>query len=155
MTEFKQLVDIGYRWGKQDKTKHKTGMTGMVLKKKAAAKPKAAAAPKKAPALKDKLTKAQMLANIAQSTGLSKVQVASVMDEMESLIGRSIRKRGVGEFTIPGLLKITTVKKPAKKARKNVPNPFRPGELMDVAAKPASIQVRIRPLKKLKEFAAE
>jgi hypothetical protein len=74
---------------------------------------------------------------------------------MESLIDRSVRKRGVGEFTIPGLLKITTVKKPAKKARKNVPNPFKPGELMDVAAKPASIQVKIRALKKLKEFAAD
>jgi nucleoid DNA-binding protein len=135
-------------------------MTGMVQKKKAVARPKAKAAaakaaPKKAPALKDKLTKAQMLASIADSTGLTKVEVASVMDEMESLIDRSVRKRGVGEFTIPGLLKITTVKKPAKKARKNVPNPFKPGELMDVAAKPASIQVKIRALKKLKEFAAD
>ena len=132
----------------------------MVQKKKAAARPKAKAAaakaaPKKAPAVKDKLTKAQMLASIADNTGLTKVQVASVMDEMESLIDRSVRKRGVGEFTIPGLLKITTVKKPAKKARKNVPNPFKPGEGMDVAAKPASIQVKIRALKKLKEFAAE
>lgn len=132
----------------------------MVQKKKAVARPKAKAAaakaaPKRAPALKDKLTKAQMLASIADSTGLTKVQVASVMDEMESLIDRSVRKRGVGEFTIPGLLKITTVKKPAKKARKNVPNPFKPGELMDVAAKPASIQVKIRALKKLKEFAAD
>lgn len=132
----------------------------MVQKKKAVARPKAKAAaakaaPKKAPALKDKLTKAQMLASIADSTGLTKVEVASVMDEMESLIDRSVRKRGVGEFTIPGLLKITTVKKPAKKARKNVPNPFKPGELMDVAAKPASIQVKIRALKKLKEFAAD
>ena len=132
----------------------------MVQKKKAAARPKAKAAaakaaPKKAPAVKDKLTKAQMLASIADNTGLTKVQVASVMDEMESLIDRSVRKRGVGEFTIPGLLKITTVKKPAKKARKNVPNPFKPGEVMDVAAKPASIQVKIRALKKLKEYAAE
>jgi nucleoid DNA-binding protein len=132
--------------------KHHTGMTGMVQAKKAVAKP-AAAAPKKAPAMKDKLTKAQMLSSIAESTDLTKVQVASVLDEMESLIDRSIRKRGVGEFTIPGLLKIVTVKKAAKKARKNVPNPFKPGELMDVAAKPASVQVKIRPLKKLKEFA--
>jgi nucleoid DNA-binding protein len=127
-------------------------MTGMVQKKIAAAKP-TAVAPKKAPAMKDKLTKAQMLASIADSTDLTKVQVASVLDEMESLIDRSIRKRGVGEFTIPGLLKIVTIKRSAKKARKNVPNPFKPGELMDVAAKPASVQVKIRPLKKLKEFA--
>jgi nucleoid DNA-binding protein len=127
----------------------------MVVKKKAVAKPKVVATAKKAPALKEKMTKAQMLAAIAESTGLTKVQVGSVMDELESLIDRSIRKRGSGEFTVPGLLKITTVKRPAKKARKNVPNPFKPGELMDVAAKPASTQVKIRPLKKLKEYAAE
>ena len=76
------------------------------------------------------------------------------MEELETLIERSIKKRGAGEFTIPGLMKVTTVKKPARKAKKNVPNPFKPGELMDVAAKPASIAVKVRPLKKLKEFAA-
>ena len=127
----------------------------MVVKKKVAAKPKVAAKVKKAPALKDKMTKAQMLTAIAEKTGLTKVQVGAVLDELESLMDRSIRKRGVGEFTLPGLLKISTVKRPAKKARKNVPNPFKPGELMDVAAKPASTQVKIRPLKKLKEYAAE
>ena len=125
-----------------------------MVQKKKATKAKAAPAPKKAAAIKDKMTKSQMTASIADSTGLTKVQVNSVMDELESLIDRSIRKRGVGEFTIPGLMKITTIKKPAKKARKNVPNPFKPGELMDVAAKPASIQVKVRPLKKMKEFAA-
>jgi nucleoid DNA-binding protein len=109
---------------------------------------------KKTPALKEKLTKTQMMAQLSENTGLTRQQVASVMDELETLIDRSIRKRGVGEFTVPGLLKISTVKKPATKARKNVPNPFRPGELMDVAAKPASTQVKVRPLKKLKDYAA-
>lgn len=118
---------------------------------KAKAKTKAKAAPKKAPALKDKMTKAQMLGAIAESTDLTKVQVASVMDELESLIDRSVRKRGVGEFTLPGLMKITTVKKPAKKARKGI-NPFT-GEEQMFKAKPASIQVKVRPLKKLKEYA--
>ena len=94
-----------------------------------------------------------MLASLSESTSLTKKQVGSVLDELEVLIERSVRKRGVGEFTVPGLLKVTTVKKPARKAKKNVPNPFKPGELMDVAAKPASIAVKIRPLKKLKEFA--
>ena len=65
---------------------------------------------------------------------------------------RSIKKRGVGEFTIPGILKITTVKKPARKARKGI-NPFTGEETM-FKAKPASIAVKVRPLKKLKEFAA-
>jgi len=50
------------------------------------------------------------------------------------------------------LLKIKTVKKPSRPARKGVPNPFLPGELMDVAAKPASTKIKVLPLKGLKEF---
>ena len=121
-------------------------------KKKAVAK-KAAPAPKKAASvITDKLTKSQIVASIADSTGLTKKQVGEVMDETHSLIERSIKKRGVGEFTIPGILKITTVKKPARKARKGI-NPFT-GEETVFKAKPASIAVKVRPLKKLKEFAA-
>ena len=122
-----------------------------VAKKKAPAK-KAAAPAKKATALKAKLTKSQILASISDSTGLTKKQVGSVMAELEALIERSIKKRSVGEFTVPGLMKVTTVKKPAKKARKGI-NPFT-GEATVFKAKPASIAVKVRPLKKLKEFAA-
>ena len=76
----------------------------------------------------------------------------AVLDELNTLIERSVKKRAVGEFTIPGVMKITTVKKPAKKARKGI-NPFT-GEATIFKAKPASIAVKFRPLKKLKEFAA-
>lgn len=119
--------------------------------KKAVAK-KAPAAKKAATALQQKLTKSQIVASVAESTGLSKKQVGSVMDELDTLIERSIKKRSVGEFTFPGIMKITTVKKPARKARKGI-NPFT-GEETVFKAKPASIAVKIRPLKKLKEFAA-
>jgi nucleoid DNA-binding protein len=98
------------------------------------------------------MTKSQILASIADTTGLSKKQVGDVMGELESLIERSIKKRGAGEFTLPGLMKITTVKKPARKARKGI-NPFT-GEETVFKAKPASIAVKVRPLKKMKEFAA-
>ncbi len=120
--------------------------------KPAATKAAPKAAPKKAPAIKDKYTKSTILAEIATSTELSKKQVSAVLDELSSIIERHIKKGGAGEFTMPGLLKIKTVKKPATKARKGVPNPFRPGEVMDVAAKPASTRVRILPLKGLKEM---
>jgi len=121
--------------------------------KKAKAKPAAKkAAPKKAGAVKDKFTKSAILSEIASSTDLSKKQVTAVFDELAGLIERHIKKGGPGEFTMPGLLKIKTVKKPARKARKGVPNPFRPGELMDVAAKPASTKVKVLPLKGLKEM---
>jgi hypothetical protein len=53
---------------------------------------------------------------------------------------------------MPGLFKIVTVKKPARKAQKNVPNPFKPGELMDIAARPAQTVVKVRPLKRLREM---
>ena len=116
------------------------------------AKSKAAPAKKKATAIKEKYTKTAILTEIANNTELSKKQVGAVLDELSTLIERHVKKGGAGEFTLPGLLKIKTVKKPATKARKGVPNPFRPGETMDVAAKPASTRVKVLPLKGLKEF---
>ena len=98
------------------------------------------------------MTKTQMLSEIAESTDLSKKQVGSVFDALETVIERHIKKGAVGFCTVPGMMKIKTVKKPAQKAKKNVPNPFRPGELMDVKAKPASTRVKILPLKKLKDM---
>ena len=121
--------------------------------KKAAAKKAAPAPEKKIKAVKERFTKTQILNQIADNTELSKKQVQRVLDELSDIIEGHIKKRAVGEFVLPGLLKVSAVKKPAKKARKNVPNPFKPGELMDVAAKPASVQVKIRPLKKLKDMA--
>jgi len=124
-------------------------------KKKAAAKKapaKAAAqAPAKVKAIQEKLTKTQIVAGIADNTGLTKKQVGDVIGELEKLIEGSIKKRSVGEFTIPGLMKIMTVRKPAVKARKGI-NPFTGEETM-FKAKPASTAVKIRPLKKMKEFA--
>lgn len=110
-------------------------------------------AAKKATAIQKKYTKTQILNEIAENTELSKKQVAAVLDELGTLIERHVKKRSVGEFTLPGLLKIKTVKKPARPARKNVPNPFKPGELMDIPKKPATTRVKVLPLKKLKDFA--
>jgi len=136
---------------KKAPAKKKVAAKKAPAKRKAAAKKKAPAK-KAAPAIRGKMTKSQIMASIAESTGLSKKQVGDVMGELESLIERSIKKRGAGEFTLPGLMKITTVKKPARKARKGI-NPFT-GEETVFKAKPASIAVKVRPLKKMKEFAA-
>jgi nucleoid DNA-binding protein len=119
--------------------------------KKAPAKKVVAAAPKKnTAAITTKLSKSQVLLAISEATSLTRKQVGSVLDELESMVSRSISKKGLGEFTLPGLLKITTVKKPARKARKGI-NPFT-GEETTFKAKPASVAVKVRPLKKLKEF---
>ncbi len=98
------------------------------------------------------MTRTAIYAEISETTGVSKKEVKAVFEELGGLIERHLKKRGAGTFTLPGLLKIKTVKKPARKARKGVPNPFKPGELMDVAAKPATIKVKVLPLKKLKDM---
>lgn len=130
---------------------------------KAAAKkaPVAKAPAKKAPAVKaapavvkpiaERQNKTQMLQQIADATELSKKQVQAVLDQLTNIIEGHIKKKGIGEFVLPGLLKITTVKKPATKARKGI-NPFTGEEVM-FKAKPASTSVKVRPLKKLKEMA--
>ncbi|MCB0352703.1 MAG: HU family DNA-binding protein [Bdellovibrionales bacterium] len=107
---------------------------------------------KKASPVKEAMTKTQILSEIAEDTELTKREVASVLESLETVINRHIKKGGVGYCTVPGLMKIKTVKKPARKAQKNVPNPFRPGEMMDIAAKPASTKVKVLPLKKLKDM---
>jgi|TARA_B100001059_G_scaffold19903_1_gene16179 nucleoid DNA-binding protein len=126
---------------------------GMAVKKSSAAKKKAAAKPRKASAIQRKFTKTEILNEIATNTDLSKKEVSSVLDELSVVIERHIKKRAVGEFTLPGLLKIKSVVRPARPARKGVPNPFKPGELMDIPRKPATTRVKVLPLKKLKEFA--
>ncbi len=103
-------------------------------------------------AIKDRFNKTQILNDLAENTGLNKKDVSSVLDELAILIQRHIKKRSGGEFVLPGLLKIQTIKKPATKTRKGK-NPFT-GEDTIFKAKPASTTVKVRPLKKLKDFAA-
>lgn len=134
----------------------------MVPAKKKAAKKKPAkrkaakkAAPeKKIKAIKDAYTKSALYAHIADETGLARKDIAKVFESLGDVIEGHVKSRGAGEFKVPGLLKIKVNKKPATKARKNVPNPFRPGEFMDVSAKPARKVVKILPLKALKDMAA-
>ena len=97
-------------------------------------------------------TKSQIFSDIAGSTELTKREVASVFDAMNGLMKKDLGRRGPGQFTVPGLMKVVKVHKPRRAARKNVPNPFRPGEMMDIAAKPAKNVVKVRPLKALKEM---
>ncbi len=102
---------------------------------------------------KKPLTKTEILNSLAESTGLTKKDVSGVLDSLTELIGQSLSKKGAGTFNFPGLVKIFVHRKPARKAQKGVPNPFRPGETMDVAAKPAENVIKVRPLKGLKDMA--
>jgi nucleoid DNA-binding protein len=106
---------------------------------------------KKPTTIKDRFSKTQILDEIASSTELSRKQVAAVLDSLTDVIEGHVKKNAVGEFVLPGLLKISTVRKPAVKARKGI-NPFTKEEVM-FKAKPATTVVKVRPLKKLKDMA--
>ena len=95
------------------------------------------------------MTKSAVQQEIAKTTNLTRSQVNQVFDALTSLIKKELGKKGPGLFTVPGLLKLRLVKKPATKARKGV-NPFT-GEEMMFKAKPARKIVRARPVKAAKD----
>ncbi len=101
---------------------------------------------------KKSMTKTEILIAIADECDLTKKQVAAVLESLSGQIKKSLGRGGSGAFAIPGLIKIEKKNVPARAARKNVPNPFKPGEMMDVKAKPASTKVKVRALKSLKDM---
>ena len=105
---------------------------------------------KKVTASKKPMTKSEILTALAETNGFTKKEIAGLFDELASLIGKNLGKRGPGVFTIPGLSKIKVVRKPATKARKGI-NPFTKEETV-FKAKPARNVVKITPLKALKDM---
>ena len=126
----------------------------MVAKKKASEKGKAVKAVKKAIAtpISEAMTKAQLYAHIAESTGISRKDVNAVFEELTNVIGRHVKKNGVGQFKLAGIMKVKVVRKPATKSRKGI-NPFN-GQEMTFKAKPARNVVKVQAFKALKELAA-
>lgn len=108
-------------------------------------------AKKVAPAPVKPLTKSEIQSNIAAETGLTKKDVAKVLDALANEIRKSVAPKGAGAFVLPGLLKIEKKSVPAQKAKKHVENPFKKGEFRDIPAKPASSKIKIKPLKGLKD----
>lgn len=104
----------------------------------------------KVPVVKDPLTKSGIVKAVMDMTGLAKKDAVAVMEALGTVIELHVKSKGPGKFTLPGLLKINVVKKPATKARKGV-NPFTGEEIM-FKAKPARNVVKIRALRKLKEM---
>ena len=97
------------------------------------------------------MTKSEIVAGIAESAGLSKKQVSSAFEAMAGQIKKSLGRSGPGVYVVPGLMKLVVVRKPATKARKGI-NPFT-GEETVFKAKPATVKVKVRPMKKLKDAA--
>jgi nucleoid DNA-binding protein len=99
------------------------------------------------------LSKSELVTRIADETELTRKDVNMVLGALGTQIEKSLGRRGPGVFTLPGLVKIERRKVPARKARRGVPNPFKPGEVMDIPAKPATTKIKVRALKNLKAMA--
>ena len=97
-----------------------------------------------------RLTKAQVVAELATATDLDKKSINKVFEALTDLIRKQLTGRGPGEFVVPGLVKLRVVKKPATKERQGI-NPFTK-EPMTIEAKPASKKVRATALKALKDL---
>ena len=117
--------------------------------KKATAKPAVA----KTQPVKEALTKSALVNLIADKNGVTRDVARGVLATIEEVMTGSIHPRGVGEFTLPGLLKISLRKVPARKAGTLIRNPST-GQMVPGAAKPASVRVKIRALSKLKAATA-
>ena len=96
-------------------------------------------------------TKSEIFSSLVASTGLTRKQVAAVLNVFTDMISKNLGKNGPGVFVVPGLLKIIVVEKPATKAHKGI-NPFTKEEVM-FKAKPARKVIKVRPLKSLKDMA--
>ena len=108
-----------------------------------------------AKAAKKTPSKTEILQNIATATDLTKKQVGAVLDALTDEIRKNLGPRGNGVFALPGLIKIEKKRVPARPAKKDVPNPFKPGEVRDVPAKAAYNKVKVRALRALKEMAVK
>jgi DNA-binding protein HU-beta len=97
-----------------------------------------------------RLTKAQVVTELANATDLDKKSINRVFEAIQELIRKQLTGRGPGEFVIPGLVKLRVVKKPATKERQGI-NPFTK-EPITIPAKPASKKVRATALKALKDL---
>lgn len=118
---------------------------------KPAAKPAASASAAQKP-IKTAFNKTSLNAHVAQASGVDAKQVKAVLATLEATMLASINKKGLGEFTLPGLVKISALNVPAKKKRFGK-DPFT-GEERWFAPKPASVKIKVRALKKLKDAAA-
>jgi nucleoid DNA-binding protein len=110
-----------------------------------------AAAPVAAKPIKTAFNKSSLTAHIATQSAVEPKLVKAVLAALESSILMSVNKKGLGEFTLPGLLKVVVQNVPAKKKRMGK-DPFTGVERM-FAAKPASVKIKTRALKKLKDAA--
>lgn len=97
-----------------------------------------------------RLTKVQTIAELAQKAEVDKKTAERLLNALADLAAQQLGDDGPGEFTIPGVVRMKTIAKPATKDRQGI-NPFTK-EPMLIRGKPASKKVRVTPVKCLKEL---
>ncbi len=102
--------------------------------------------------IKTAFNKSSLMAHLAEDSGVEIKAVRAVVGSLEAAMLASVHRKGLGSFTLPGLLKVTVINVPAKKKRTGI-DPFTKVE-REFAAKPASVKIKTRALKKLKDAAA-
>lgn len=132
------------------KTPAKKAATGKTAVKKAGGMPRAALAIPMKP-ISRAFNRSSLIAHLADVTAIEAKTVRALMAAFESTILASVHKKGLGSFTLPGLLKVNVINVPAKKKRRGI-DPFTKVE-REFAAKPASVRIKTRALKKLKDAA--
>ena len=96
-----------------------------------------------------KMTKAQIVAALAEKSGLDKKAVNNVLEALSDLIKKELGQDGPGEITIPNVVKLKAKLTPATQDREGV-NPFTKQPTV-IKGKPASLKVRAAPVKALKD----
>ncbi|MBM4108986.1 MAG: DNA-binding protein [Phycisphaerae bacterium] len=97
-------------------------------------------------------TKSDLYKLLAEHNGLQRKQVAGMFETLGKVMAVDLAKPKADKpnsFVVPGMMKVNAIYKPPTKATTK-PNPFKPGEMMEVKAKPARTVIKIRPLKALK-----
>lgn len=101
-------------------------------------------------AVKERQSRAEIFQHIAKETGIKRIDVEAVFDEMAKLIKSHLAKKGSGEIIIPKLgLKIRKVRRKATKQRTMI-SPLTGTEVV-IPSKPARDDVKLVILKPLKE----
>ena len=112
---------------------------------------KASTSPSEMKPIKIAFNRSSLIAHLAEATATELKAVRTLMAALEATILASVHKKGLGSFTLPGLLKVNVINVPAKKKRRGI-DPFTKVE-REFAAKPATVKIKTRALKKLKDAA--
>jgi DNA-binding protein HU-beta len=95
----------------------------------------------------NRMSKSEFVEAIANQSGLDKKQVNAVLNALTDVVYKELKAQN--EVVLPGLVKLTSVTKPAVPEREGI-NPFTKEKTM-FKAKPERKVIKPRPLKALKD----